>query len=177
MYYRGYEHLTRCIKICSGDSGVRDYPEARKVAYTSIAHVLLPTTFAAMEGIIPAKRPRTDESCSTDKPVVRRSNFWLNDANIVLQADSVQFAVHRSVLAMHSQVFKDMCHVGSPVLDGSTVDGCPVVHLSDQADDLEMFLMTLYGDPYVHVSQDFDPTSTEMFTLEKSSSASPRSHL
>lgn len=124
--------------------GVRNQPEVRG---SSLALILLPTTFAAMEETITAKRPRTDDASSANMPIVRRSDFWLDDANIILQAGSVQFAVHRSVLAMHSEVFKDMRQVGKPVSEDSIVDGCPVVQLSDLADDLEVFLKTLYGDP------------------------------
>ena len=41
-------------------------------------------------------------------PSVRRSDLWKEDGNVVLQAGNTQFRVHRSMLADHSPVFKDI---------------------------------------------------------------------
>lgn len=42
------------------------------------------------------------------------ARLLVQDANTVLQAENVQFGVHEGVLTMHSEVFKDMFHVGQP---------------------------------------------------------------
>lgn len=63
----------------------------------------------------PAKRPRTDDGASSSSDrAPRRSEFWFEDANIILEAEKVQFGVHKGVLKMHSEVFKDMLHFGQP---------------------------------------------------------------
>jgi hypothetical protein len=65
----------------------------------------------------------------------------------VLQAGNTQFRVHWSVLALHSSVFSGM--QGLPQRDDQlTVEGCPVVELSDDPQDVEYLLKALYI-PYV----------------------------
>lgn len=70
--------------------------------------------------------------------------MWLDDGNIILQAENMQFRVHRTVvLAMHSTVFQGMFGIPQPQGE-PTVDGCLVVYLSDSAQDVEHFLNALY---------------------------------
>lgn len=77
--------------------------------------------------------------------------LWHDDGNIVLQAEGIPFRLHRSVLSYHSVVFRDMFSIGSRLVDGEIVDGCPVVDLSDSIYDLSHFLLPLYsgGSRYV----------------------------
>ncbi|KAJ7200045.1 hypothetical protein B0H12DRAFT_554556 [Mycena haematopus] len=83
-----------------------------------------------------AKRQRTENAPIT------RSEPWNNDGSVVLQAANRQFRVHWSVLARHSSVFRDM--QGLPQPPGEpTVDGCPVVELSDDPDDVACLPYTL----------------------------------
>lgn len=67
-----------------------------------------------------SKRARTDEfdaqpetmaiaSCQTD------SVFFLDDGNIILLADSTLFLIHKSVLSMHSEIFRDMFSISSGI--------------------------------------------------------------
>lgn len=67
------------------------------------------------------KRARTDDdgipaeildvsSCEKD------STFFLEDGNIILLAGSTLFRIHKSVLSMHSQIFRDMFNVASGML-------------------------------------------------------------
>jgi len=106
-----------------------------------------------------SKRQRSDDSVSVSvidaepTPAVTRSEYWLDDGNIVLQAENVQFRVHRSVLARQSGVFKDMFGMPQPLQsEEPTVDGCPVVCLSDAADDVEAVLAIFYDNvKYVQV--------------------------
>ncbi|KAF8216796.1 hypothetical protein K438DRAFT_1925829 [Mycena galopus ATCC 62051] len=84
-----------------------------------------------------AKRQRTENASIT------RSESWFSDGNVVLQAAKRQFRVHWGVLALHSSVFHDMQGLPQPP-DQPTVDGCPVVELFDDPDDVEYLLKALY---------------------------------
>ncbi|KAF8208156.1 hypothetical protein K438DRAFT_1468773, partial [Mycena galopus ATCC 62051] len=63
------------------------------------------------------------------------SETWRRDGNVVLQAANIQFRVHWSVLAQHSSVFRDIEELPQPP-DQPTVDGCPVVELYDDPNDV-----------------------------------------
>ncbi|KAJ7465228.1 hypothetical protein FB451DRAFT_1262977 [Mycena latifolia] len=54
--------------------------------------------------------------------------------DIILQAESTQFRVNRDILALHS----------SPPNE-ETVEGCPIVEMSDSAKDVELLLTALYN--------------------------------
>ncbi|KAK7025093.1 BTB domain-containing protein [Favolaschia claudopus] len=85
----------------------------------------------------PAKRQRTDDTQTT------RSELWNEDGNIVLQAANTQFRVHWSVLARSSSVFSDMQGLPQPA-EQPLVDGCPILEISDDPDDVEYLLKALY---------------------------------
>lgn len=70
--------------------------------------------------------------------------FWYADGNVVLQAESTQFRVHRTLLSLHSVIMKDCFDCPQPV-DNETVEGCPVIHLSDSAKDIDILCGLLYG--------------------------------
>jgi hypothetical protein len=93
-----------------------------------------------------SKRPRTDDTIADHEPV-ERGDPWLDDGNVILQAGTTQFRVHRSVLSASSAIFKDMFTLSTP--DKPLVEGCPVVHLSDSADDLHHVLKAIYERRYV----------------------------
>ena len=88
----------------------------------------------------PTKRSRSNVD---PVPLLERGDPWFNDGNIILQAESKQFRVLRSILSENSSVFADMFTVPQPV-DGELVDGCPIVHVSDTAEDLHHVLKALF---------------------------------
>ncbi|KJA16272.1 hypothetical protein HYPSUDRAFT_117235, partial [Hypholoma sublateritium FD-334 SS-4] len=90
------------------------------------------------------RRKTEDESTDSDGPVKQSSRCWFDHGNVILQAERVQFRVHRSVLALHSEIMKDCFGCPQPE-DGETMDGCPVVHLPDSAEDIENMCVLLYG--------------------------------
>lgn len=98
----------------------------------------------------PAKRPRVEENEELEQTKTRRSEFWLSDANVILEAGGVQFGVNRGVLSMHSPVFKDMFSLGQSEAEQNCVDGCPVVCLADDPQELEVFLEVIYCHGYVY---------------------------
>jgi hypothetical protein len=66
------------------------------------------------------------------------------DANLIIRSsDLVNFRVHKPVLAMASQVFKDLLSLPQPS-DGESVDGLPVVQLSEDSDLLSSLVSMLY---------------------------------
>jgi hypothetical protein len=66
------------------------------------------------------------------------------DANLVIQSsDLVNFHVHKSVLAMASPVFRDIFSLRQP-LGSESVDGRPVVKLTEDAELLNSLFSMLY---------------------------------
>ncbi|KAF8216780.1 hypothetical protein K438DRAFT_403438 [Mycena galopus ATCC 62051] len=91
----------------------------------------------------PAKRKRTEHAPIT------RSTTWKTDGSVVLQAESTQFRVHWSVLSENSSFFRDMQGLPQPP-DQPTVEGCPIVELSDDdPEDLERLLKVLYSPTFL----------------------------
>ncbi|KAF7297730.1 BTB domain-containing protein [Mycena kentingensis (nom. inval.)] len=88
----------------------------------------------------PAKRPRED---SEPAPITRSLEYWFDDGSIVLQVESTQFRVAKSMLARHSVVFKDMLSLPLPP-DEPLVEGCPVVVLHDSSADWAHLLGAMY---------------------------------
>ena len=94
------------------------------------------------------KRHRTSSTsqdaplgASTVKPSCR---FWYADGNVVLQAEDTQFRVHRLLLSLHSEIMKGCFDCPQPV-DNELVEGCPVIHLTDSAKDIDILCGLLYG--------------------------------
>jgi hypothetical protein len=58
-------------------------------------------------------------------------------------ASTTQFHVHKSVLKIHSTIPMDMLTLAQPD-DQPNIDGCPVVVVTDVADDGEELLTMLY---------------------------------
>lgn len=88
-----------------------------------------------------AKRKRTEDETSASRPPMR-SDVWVEDGNIVLQAENTQFKFYRGLLARHSAVFSDIFSVPQPE-DPAAVEGCAIVHLSDSAEDVRYMLRWL----------------------------------
>ncbi|KAJ7081798.1 hypothetical protein B0H15DRAFT_445818 [Mycena belliarum] len=84
----------------------------------------------------PAKRQRRDTE-------ITHSDIWHRDGSVVLQAGNKQFRVHWGLLSRHSAFFRDLEGLPQPP-DQPSVEGCPVIELSDTAEDVECVLETLY---------------------------------
>ncbi|KAJ7202842.1 hypothetical protein GGX14DRAFT_462599 [Mycena pura] len=93
----------------------------------------------------PAKRRREeDKDSDAEVSITRSPEYWFDDGNIILQVESTQFCVAKSVLSMHSLVFRDMFRLPLPV-DEPTVENCPVVILSgDCTQDWNHLLGAMY---------------------------------
>ncbi|KZP13135.1 hypothetical protein FIBSPDRAFT_753926, partial [Athelia psychrophila] len=72
------------------------------------------------------------------------------DGNVILQAEGTQFKVHRGILAESSSVFKDMFGFPQPPeAYTEVVEGCPVVRVSDSAQDMKIVLQAIFQMKYV----------------------------
>ena len=103
------------------------------------------------------KRPRTniegsEEDTGTPVPrtpgtpdeIQKHLDLWFDDGNVVLVAmDNTGFRLHRSILARHSVIFRDMFGIPQPIC-AEAFDGCPVVRLQDSSEDLGYLLSALY---------------------------------
>ncbi|KAF7329476.1 BTB domain-containing protein [Mycena kentingensis (nom. inval.)] len=75
---------------------------------------------------------------------------WFFDGNIVVQAGNRRFKVYKGILAAHSVVFRDMLALASAAPEiqaidsDDLVDGCPLVALQDDEEDLANFLKAIF---------------------------------
>lgn len=103
----------------------------------------------------PTKRKReadVSDSESYDSDVVsisedtveRSAQYWFDDGNVVLQAEATQFRVHRSILSRHSPIMQDCLEYPQPE-EMPMIEGCHLVHLADQAKDIDNMCSLLYG--------------------------------
>lgn len=105
---------------------------------------------------------------TTAATATRHEDLWFRDGNIVLATHTLLFRVHKSILSLHSSVFRDMFElVGiesyandaegtstarmTPGLE--VYDGVPLVSLpSDEGVDVEELLLAVYDRLYVFSS-------------------------
>ena len=97
----------------------------------------------------PVKRRRTSTPLTDEPSVIVRSTVWYDDGSVVLQAECKQFRVHRTLLCQNSTIFTDMFSIPQPSPEESLVEGCPLVRLSDSAEEVETVLRALYFHTYV----------------------------
>ncbi|KAJ7465232.1 hypothetical protein FB451DRAFT_432468 [Mycena latifolia] len=91
----------------------------------------------------PAKRKRTDADASASLTPLR-SKIWMPYGDIILQAESTQFRVNRDVLAKNSLVFQGMLTLPQPPNE-EKIEDCPIVQLSDSAQDVGLLLSAFYN--------------------------------
>ncbi|KAJ7719898.1 hypothetical protein B0H16DRAFT_1794032 [Mycena metata] len=104
-----------------------------------------------MESVL---RRRTDSNAEkedepTETPPTRSTEYWLDDGDIILQVETTQFRLGKTMLAMHSSVFRDLFTLPIPI-DEPMIDNCAVVVLSgDTAQDWTLFLRALFPKFYL----------------------------
>ncbi|TRM62055.1 hypothetical protein BD626DRAFT_459042 [Schizophyllum amplum] len=97
------------------------------------------------------KRPRTEIHVLGAEPpdaTTHDQKHWYSDGSIVLRIESTLFRVHKTILAVSSEVFKDMLSVPQP--EGQEdLQGCIVVGLhGDSVESWRHLLDALYDAPY-----------------------------
>ncbi|KDR79559.1 hypothetical protein GALMADRAFT_63337 [Galerina marginata CBS 339.88] len=81
---------------------------------------------------------------SRDVNKLKRSSYWFDDGNIILQAENTQFRVHRSILAQNSNVFRDMFSLPQSSDEEPSIEGCVVVRVADKPHQWEYLFSILY---------------------------------
>ena len=98
-------------------------------------------------------RDRKDSQAQID-PTAPQPAFDVSDTNLILRSsDLVDFRVHKSVLAVVSPFFQALLSLPQPS-DSETVDGFPVIHLSEDSELLNWLVSILYHLPVVPSSYD-----------------------
>ena len=75
-------------------------------------------------------------------------SLWFKDGSIVIRAQETLFKVHQSLLALHSPIFASTFSIPQPC-DQEIIEGCPVVDIPDNADDVTCLLKVIYEPTWV----------------------------
>jgi hypothetical protein len=96
------------------------------------------------ESVLSLVHERQDPQAQINPTTSPPPTFEVPDANIIIRSsDFVDFRVHKSVLVMTSPFFKDLLSLSQPS-DSETVDGLPVVQLSEDSELLNSLVSLLY---------------------------------
>ncbi|KAJ7749936.1 hypothetical protein B0H16DRAFT_1318922 [Mycena metata] len=85
----------------------------------------------------------TDPTPARPSTTPSNDGLWFKDGTLVIQAGSLSFRVYSGLLAETSPIFHDMLQVPQPEA-GDLVEGCPVVRLSDNEQDVRCFLKAIF---------------------------------
>ncbi|KAJ3558802.1 hypothetical protein NM688_g713 [Phlebia brevispora] len=91
------------------------------------------------------KRARVDTDPEPSE-LNRHETLWFEDGNVIVQAGDTIFRVYRGLLCQYSDVFKDLFKLPQPA-DAETMDGLPLVQLSDSPVELAHLLDALHNAP------------------------------
>ncbi|KAH9932291.1 uncharacterized protein B0H18DRAFT_845962, partial [Fomitopsis serialis] len=89
---------------------------------------------------------------------------WFSDGNIDIIAQGTAFRVHRGVLTIHSELFRDMLSIPQPT-DAGDAGHIPVVEVTDSADNMRHLLLALY---YNNSLSHFKPYTQAEFAVVSS---------
>ncbi|KAJ3521783.1 hypothetical protein NMY22_g12168 [Coprinellus aureogranulatus] len=99
-------------------------------------------------GFSPKPPDRDTQSTSPNMGFTKHPEFYFPDGSLAIRISDTVFRVHASILARHSEVFRDMAEIPQPPSDQcETVEGVPVVDLQDDAKEFEETLSAIY-DPF-----------------------------
>ncbi|KAJ6510116.1 hypothetical protein C8R47DRAFT_1065327 [Mycena vitilis] len=76
-----------------------------------------------------------------DSDYPRSAAIWFEDGNIIIRTRTRMFRLYKGLLAHKSAFFRSL--VSQPKTDEETIDGCSVIDMNDDADELEIFLSTI----------------------------------
>jgi hypothetical protein len=76
----------------------------------------------------------------------RHPKLYMPDGTMVLLANNTLFRVYPGLLSKHSEVFRGMASLsGCQPPNSETYDGCPLVRMTDDPEDLAYFLNATMG--------------------------------
>ena len=85
-----------------------------------------------------------EDPCDKVNSVTSLHGLDVSDADLIIRSsDLVNFRIHKSVLATASPFFRDLLSLPQPS-DSETIDGLPVVQLSEDAELLKSLVSMLY---------------------------------
>jgi len=105
------------------------------------------------DSFLSTKRPRVHKTDSGDEIETYESpDLWFDDGNIIIRAvlnDNrayTAYKIHKSVLILHSNVFRDLFDGPQAAFDVASdqYDGLPVIQLPDSPSEVNHFLKALY---------------------------------
>jgi hypothetical protein len=111
-------------------------PRIRTLSLSGASHTI-------MDPNQPSQRSRLQQPKPESVLQIKRSDPWFDDGTIVIQARDTQFRAYRGILTLCSPIFHDMFSIPQPTTGDELVDGCPVVHVSDSAEDWQYVLRAL----------------------------------
>ena len=92
------------------------------------------------------RRIEDDQEACSQLGLSRDTTFWFPDGNIIISTGTVAFRLYHGVLAAQSSVFDNMLDLPQP--EGApTMDGYPILELSDSAIDLRYLFTVLFPSP------------------------------
>jgi hypothetical protein len=81
---------------------------------------------------------------------VRSADVWYDDGTLIICAENTLFRVHRGILAAQSDIFKDMLSIPQPPsVNAETFEGCAMVRVHDNAEDMKRLLRVVLDIRYV----------------------------
>jgi BTB/POZ domain len=147
----GGNHRCACVSI--SPRTIRNFWEAlasvvrnsfNEVRMIQLYALLIRLTSSQAESALCLVQERQDSQTQVDPPAPLPELLDVPDANLIIQSsDLVNFRVHKSALAMTSPFFKDLLSLPQPS-DSETIDGLPVVRLSEDAELLNSLLSVVY---------------------------------
>jgi len=100
--------------------------------------------FSQAESDLSLVQERGDPQSGINPAISPLEPSGFSDANFVIRSsDFVDFKVHKDVLAVASPFFKDLLSLHQPP-DSESVDGLPVVQLSEDSELLSTLVSMLY---------------------------------
>ncbi|KAF9808580.1 hypothetical protein IEO21_07824 [Rhodonia placenta] len=113
------------------------------------------------------KRRAEMDKPPSERTTIKHEDFWLSDGNIILAADNedenatVLYKCHRSMLARHSPVFKDMFDLPQPVESQEEIYGISLLRLHDKPKDVESLLRAIH-DPMLFALDKFASNAVDL---------------
>ncbi|KAJ7196395.1 hypothetical protein GGX14DRAFT_673252 [Mycena pura] len=95
-----------------------------------------------MSSNVESPSPRTRDDIIIGDPL-HDKQLWFKDGTLILRTHKWVFRVYGGLLAAASPIFDDMLEIGQ-LQDSNTIEGCPVVDLQDDGDDVRYFLRALF---------------------------------